>query len=143
MRRGRGLWKMDSAVITENACTEKLRTLWGQLQRKKGYFPDLTMKWIASVKRIYDSYTNGNKVSAEVTTVRWRTIYTHACIAETGPQRPNATCFKPSETNIVRLHSRRLQKMFDDNNRANRSHEDQPTTSFRRNGDVQSGPFIL
>jgi len=45
MRRGRGLWKMESAVITENACTEKLRTLWGQLQRQEGYFPDLTMWW--------------------------------------------------------------------------------------------------
>jgi len=45
MRRGRGLWKMDSAVITENACTEKLRTLCRQLQRQKGYFPDLTMWW--------------------------------------------------------------------------------------------------
>ena len=33
MRRGRGLWKMDSAIITEKACTEKLRTVWGQLQR--------------------------------------------------------------------------------------------------------------
>ena len=28
MRRVRGLWKMESAVINENACTEKLRTLW-------------------------------------------------------------------------------------------------------------------
>jgi len=45
IRRGRGLWKMDSAVIIENACTEKLRTVWGQLQRQKGYFPDLTMWW--------------------------------------------------------------------------------------------------
>jgi len=45
MRMGRVLWKIDSAVITENACTEKLRTLWGQLQRQKGYFPDLIMWW--------------------------------------------------------------------------------------------------
>jgi len=45
MRTGRRLWKMDSAVINENACTEKLRTLWGQLQRQKGYVPDLTMWW--------------------------------------------------------------------------------------------------
>ena len=44
-RRGRGLWKMDSAVITENACTEMLRTLLGQLQRQKGHFPNLTMWW--------------------------------------------------------------------------------------------------
>ena len=50
MRRGRGLWNMDSAVITENAFTEKLRTLWGQLQRRKGYISDLTMWWPASVK---------------------------------------------------------------------------------------------
>jgi len=45
MRRGHGLWKIDSAVISENAFTEKLRTLWGQLQRQKGYFPDLIMWW--------------------------------------------------------------------------------------------------
>jgi len=44
-RRGRGLWKMDSAVITENARTDKLRTLWGQLQRQKRYFLDLIMWW--------------------------------------------------------------------------------------------------
>ena len=45
MRRGRGLWKMGSGVITENACTENFKTLWGQLQTEKGYFPDLTMWW--------------------------------------------------------------------------------------------------
>ena len=45
MRRGHGLWKMDSAVITENACAEKLKTIWGQLKRQKGYFFDLTMWW--------------------------------------------------------------------------------------------------
>jgi len=37
--------EMDSAVIAENACTAKFRNLWGQLQRQKGYFPDLTMWW--------------------------------------------------------------------------------------------------
>ena len=42
MWRGRGLWKINSAVITENVCTEKLRTLWGQLQLQKGHF--LTQK---------------------------------------------------------------------------------------------------
>jgi len=34
MRKGRGLWKMDSAVIIENVCTENFRTLWGCLQRQ-------------------------------------------------------------------------------------------------------------
>lgn len=33
MRMGRGLWKIDSAVITENPCTHKLITLWGRLFR--------------------------------------------------------------------------------------------------------------
>jgi len=45
MRRGRGLWKMDSAVITEKAYTEKVRTLWGKIKRQKGHFPDLIMLW--------------------------------------------------------------------------------------------------
>jgi len=36
MRWGRGLWKLDSVVITENPSTEKLRTLWGRLNDRKG-----------------------------------------------------------------------------------------------------------
>jgi len=48
---GRGLWKMDSVVITENACTEKLRTLSGRLQRQKESFAVLTMWWGRSCKR--------------------------------------------------------------------------------------------
>ena len=48
---GRELWKMDSAVVIENSCTEKLRTLWGSLQRQKGYFADSTMWWDRLCKR--------------------------------------------------------------------------------------------
>jgi len=66
MRRGRGLWKMDSAVITENASMEKLRTLWGQLQRQKGYFPDLTMWWDGLCKKKIQLY---QREQAEWTTV--------------------------------------------------------------------------
>ena len=70
VRRERGLWKMDSVIITDNACTEKLRTLWGQLRRQKAYFPGRTMWWERLCKRKYDKYTNVNKPSAEGTTVR-------------------------------------------------------------------------
>jgi hypothetical protein len=43
MRSGLGLWKIDSNVIAEKACTEMFRTLPEQLQRQKGYFPSLTI----------------------------------------------------------------------------------------------------
>ena len=46
MRRGRGLWKIDNAIITEKTCTQKLRTLWGQLQLQKGYISGLTMRLV-------------------------------------------------------------------------------------------------
>ena len=69
MRRGRGLWKMDSAVITENACTEKLRTLWGQLQRQEGYLPDLTMWWVRLCKKKIRQLYQREQASAEGTAV--------------------------------------------------------------------------
>lgn len=43
LRMGRGMWKMGIAVLTENNCTEKMQTLWEQLRRHKGFFPDATM----------------------------------------------------------------------------------------------------
>ena len=69
MRRGRGLWKMDSAGIAENACTEKLRTLWVQLQRQKGYFPDLTMWWDRLRKNKIRQLYQREQASAEGTAV--------------------------------------------------------------------------
>jgi hypothetical protein len=51
IRMGRGLWKIDSAVLIENAYKEKLITLWGSLQRQKRYFADSTMWWDRLSKR--------------------------------------------------------------------------------------------
>jgi len=39
-----GYEKKDSAVITENACTEKFITLWGRLQQQNRSFVDV-MWW--------------------------------------------------------------------------------------------------
>ena len=65
MRRGRRLWKMDSAVITENTCTENLRTVLGQLQWQKRYFPDLTVWWDRlckkKIRRLYQREQAGRR----------------------------------------------------------------------------------
>jgi exonuclease III len=43
MQRWRGLWKLDSAILMENRCKERLCTQWEQLKRQKGLFPDSTV----------------------------------------------------------------------------------------------------
>ena len=147
MRRGRGLWKMDSAVITENACTEKLRTLWRQLQRKKGYFPHLTMLWDRLCKKkIRQLYQREQAERRRDRCVMEKHLYEwiYDVLQRPGPSDQTLPALNRLKANIERLHSRKLKKflitimmLIDQMETSGRY-----TTYFRRNGDVQRGSYI-
>jgi hypothetical protein len=65
---GRGLWKIDSAIITESTCKENMRTQWHNCNDRKEPFLTQQQIGIVYVKGKSDS-SNGNKPSAEVNTV--------------------------------------------------------------------------
>jgi len=130
MRRGRGLWKMDSFVITENACTEKLRTLWGQLQRHKGYFSDLTMWWDRlckkKIRQVFRREQAGHRRDCCM-----MENHLYECVYDVlqrpGPSDLTLFALHCLKAKIMRLHSRRLQKILNDNNDADRPDGDQLT----------------
>ena len=80
MRMGRGLWKMDSVVIIENAGTEKSRTVWVAYNGRNDTLLTQQCGGTAYVKGKCDISSNMNKPRAEGNIVRWRTIYTNACV---------------------------------------------------------------
>jgi len=51
IRMGRVLWNMYCTIVAEPSCTDKLRRLWEQLQRKKGAFPNPSMLRDCQCKR--------------------------------------------------------------------------------------------
>ena len=130
MRRGSRLWKMDSTVITENASTEKLRTLWGQIQRQKGYLPDQPMWWDRlckkKIRQLYQREQAEHRRDR-----RMMENHLYECMYEV-LQRPDSSdqtlpALNRLKAKIVRLQNRRLQKILDDNNDADRPDGDQPT----------------
>jgi len=147
MRRGRGLWKMDSAAITENACTEKFITLWGQLKRQKGHFPDLTKWWDRLFKKkIRQLYQREQAERRRYHCMMENHLY--ECMYDV-LQRPG-----PSDQTLPALNRLKAElcdctaeghrnflmtvTLLIDQMETSRRY----TTSFRRNGDVQSGPYI-
>jgi len=56
---------MDNDVLTEITGTNKMRTLWGWLQRHNRSYPDKQYGGIDPVKRLSDASFNMNKGSAE------------------------------------------------------------------------------
>ena len=130
MRMGCGLWKMDSAIITENTCTEKMRTLWAQLQRQKGAFSDRTMWWDHLCKRkIRQLFQREQAERRREHRMMEKHLYEHIydVLQQPGPNDktlPPLNCLK---LKIVRLHSIRLQKILEDKSDADRPVGEQPT----------------
>ena len=130
IRRRRGLWKMDTAVIAENAWREKLGTLWGQLQRQKGCFPDLTMWWDRLCKKkIRQLYQREQAERRRDHCMMENHLYEcmYDVLQRPGPSDQMLPALKRLKAKIVRLHSRRLQKILNDNNDADRPDGDQLT----------------
>ena len=130
MRRGRGLWKMDSNVIAENACTEKLRTLREQFQRQKGYFPYLTIWWARLCKRkIRQLFQREQAERRRDHRMMENHLYDsmYDLLKRPGPSDQKLPVLNRLKAKNVRLHNRRLQKILEDNKEADRSDGDQPT----------------
>jgi hypothetical protein len=131
MRRGRVLWKMDSAVITENAWTEKLRTLWEQLQQQKGSFRYITM-WCDRLckKKIRQLYQREQAKCRRFHCMMENHLYecVYGVLQRPGPSDPTLSALNSLKAKTVRLHSRRLQKILDNSNDADGPDGDQPTT---------------
>jgi hypothetical protein len=51
VRWGRGMWKIYTTMLAENIITEEIKTLWGQFQRQKSYFPSIPTWWDRYSKR--------------------------------------------------------------------------------------------
>jgi hypothetical protein len=47
---------MDTAMLAKNIITEKIKTLWGQFQRQKSYFPNIPMWWDRYCKKKLNRY---------------------------------------------------------------------------------------
>ena len=130
MRMGCGLWKMDSAIITENTCTEKMRTLWAQLQRQKGAFSDRTMWWDHLCKRkIRQLFQREQAEHQREHRIMENHLYEciYDVLQQPGPNDKTLPPLNRLKLKIVRLHSIRLQKIFEDNSDAHRAVGEQPT----------------
>jgi len=45
LRRGRGIWKLNNTILTENQCKEAIRTHWEQRQKREPHLPGINMLW--------------------------------------------------------------------------------------------------
>ena len=43
LRRGRGLWKLNNTILTENQCKETIQKQWEQWQKQKPHCPDINI----------------------------------------------------------------------------------------------------
>lgn len=130
MRMGRGLWKIDSTVITENACMEKLRTLWGRQQRQKWAFAVLTMWWDCFCKRkipllFQREQAERRRKHRMMENHLYESMYD--VLKRPGPSDKTLPVLKRLKAKTVRLHNIRLQKILEDNSNADRPKGEQPT----------------
>jgi hypothetical protein len=51
VRRGRGIWRMDTDMLAEHNIHEQIKALWGQCQHQKRYFPNSPMWWDRCCKK--------------------------------------------------------------------------------------------
>jgi hypothetical protein len=64
-RRGRGMWKMNTSLLTDAARKARFDQQWGLWTRQKRHFPKITMWWCRFVKKSNNSIPMRDRATAK------------------------------------------------------------------------------
>jgi hypothetical protein len=130
MRRGRGIWKMDTAMLAEQTIIEETKTLWGQFQHQKHYFQNISMCWDRYCKKKLTRYFHRAQARRHN---EHRTLmnYCFECIYEVLQRGPPTDSTLPTlnriKAKLVLLQGLRQQKLLLENKENDRIDGEKPT----------------
>ena len=121
---------MDSTVITQNACTEKLRILCEHLRRQKEYFAESSMYWDRFCKRKIRQLFEREQAERR-REHRMMENHVYECLYDVLQRHDSSEeklrVLHHLKAQIVRIRSIRLQKILPDNSYSYRPDGRKPT----------------
>ena len=129
-RRGRGIWKRNTSLLTDAARKARLDHQWGLWKRQKRHFPEITLWWCRSIKKKLKQFYIQEGVEQRRNHREMENQY-YACIydilRDDRPHAEKATELHRFKAKLIRLHNARMQSVMLDTEEADRMVGENPT----------------
>jgi len=132
LQRARGRWKMDPVLINDKHLIKRISSEWVKWQTHKRHYPDITMWWERCVKKrlpilICKEQYERYKYYKIMENHLYQCIYD--ILLSDIPEPAKLPALQRYKAKIVRLHSRRMEKVMLNKNVQDKLDDEEPSFS--------------